>query len=130
MLFKHASTNKDLIILLVLCAPGIKANVVVDNGGNVNLNGLVGAAESGGEVRKVLAVVGNGVAEQVEGDLARLAVLLRLSGLEDRGLVHLGADVDDVAAGVEQEVVDPEGADFLAVDEVNEADVALGSRYM
>lgn len=107
-------------------AVNARADGVLDNGANVNVDGLIVAAESGGEVAEVLAVVGDVLAQHLEGDDAVLAVGSGGEQAEDAGLFHVGADVDEVASGVEDQVVDPEGAHFGLVDRVGEGDITLG----
>lgn len=91
-----------------------------DHRPNVNGHGLVDACERGGEVAEVLAVVGDIVAEELEGEDARLALVGVAQDSEGGDLVHVGADVDNIAAGAEDEVVDEEMAKVLVADEVGE----------
>lgn len=114
---------------LVAAANG-RAERRLNNGADVDLDGLVRAGETGGEVGQLLAVVGDVLAEQLEGDDARLAVLVGADEAEDAELIHVGADVDDVVAGAQEEVLDVESAYSLVSDEVGKGDVALGKREL
>jgi len=70
-------------------------------------------------------VVGHVLALQVEGHDAVLTILIGAEQSDDADLLHVGADVDTVVAGHQEEIVDVEGADLLVVYEVGEADVSL-----
>lgn len=77
-----------------------------------------------GEVWKRLALVDDALADELEGQDAGLAVWQGRDGEEDGGLGDVGAHGEVVDAGVEDHVVDEEGADLGAVEEVREGRVA------
>lgn len=79
---------------------------------NVDVHGLVGAAQSGEEVRNLLAMVDDVDAQQLEGNNTSLAGGLQVQGGENASLVQGGGDVDTVQAGDKEKVVDGEVATF------------------
>lgn len=109
---------------LVLAA-NLGAQVLLDNAANVNVDGLVDAAQCCGEVGEFLSVVDNARAQHLKWDDTGLAVWALLEGLDDADLVHDGCDGDNVVAGDKEEVVNVQSADFLVVDVVDKGAVSL-----
>lgn len=101
------------------------AERLLEDGANVNVDGLVGASQGGLEVGDFLAVVLDVDAQQLEGNNAVLAVGLLGDDVEDCELVQLGGDLNRVEAGAEDEVVDGEVAKILLIGEVGEGGIAL-----
>lgn len=93
---------------------------------NGDIDGLVGAAEGVGVVLEVLAVVGDLLARELEGEEAVvLAVWLLGEGGEDGALGDVGVHGEVVEAGAEDHVVHVGGADLLALEVRGERGVAL-----
>jgi hypothetical protein len=93
---------------------------------NGDVDGLVGAAEGVGVVLEVLAVVGDLLARELEGNEAvLLAVWLLGESGEDGALGDVGVHGEVVEAGAEDHVVHVGGADVLALEVRSERGVAL-----
>lgn len=109
----------------LVLASDLGSQVLLDNGTDVDVDGLVDTAQCCGKVAEVLSVVDNGGAQHLEWDDTGLAVWALLEGLDDADLVHHSGDGDNVVAGDKEEVVNVQSTDFLAVDVVDEGAVSL-----
>jgi hypothetical protein len=119
------STLKSILIALAL---DTVLKILLKNGADVDLDCLVRAAQCRGEIGKVLAVVDDRLAQQLEGKDACLAVWLLLDSLEDEGLIHIGSDVDNVVTWLENQVWNRKGTNFHVSDKIPEGDVSLEVR--
>ena len=96
-----------------------------DDGPDIDFDSLIGTGEAGGEVRDVLAVVGDVLAEELEGDDALLAVLGGADEAENGNVVHGAFDVDHVVAGAEEQILNEQSTDLLVADKVGKTNIAL-----
>ena len=111
---------------LVTTALDVDAQVVLDNGLDVDGDGLPAASQGLLEVLEggVLAVL-DAQALELEGYDAFLAVLVAADLLENCGLVHVGSDLDLVAARAEQETLNEEDANLVVINVVLELNITL-----
>lgn len=103
----------------------IVPQVLLENGADIDLDGLVRAPQSRGEICEVLTMIYHGLAQELEGDNTCLAVGLGPDSRENCSLVHIRGDVDNVVSWLEYEIIDIQGTNFFVTDKVGECDVAL-----
>lgn len=99
--------------------------VLLENGADIHLDGLVGAPQSRGEICEVLTMIYHRLAQELEGNNACLAIGLAPDSLENCSLIHVRGDVDNVASWPEYEILDIQGTNFFVTDKVGECDIAL-----
>lgn len=110
---------------LIHAAGDIDIQAIMDNRSDIHINGLVGASQASQEIRDIVSIVLNLVAEKLEGNNAALAVLVGLDKVENLDLVQGARNRDDVATGVQHQVVDIQSAYIGVLDEVLERQVSL-----
>jgi hypothetical protein len=110
---------------LIHAAGNLQIQALLDNLGDLHIDGLVGASEASQDIRDLVSIVLNLVAEKLEGNNAGLAVLVRLDKVEDLHLVQGACNRDNVATGAQHQVVDIQSAYIGVLDEVLEGQVAL-----
>lgn len=103
----------------------IVPQVLLENGADIDLDGLVRAPQSRGEICEVLTMIYHRLAQELEGDNTCLAIGLGPDSLENCSLVHIRSDLDNVASWLEYEIIDIQGTNFFVTDKVGECDIAL-----
>lgn len=73
-----------------------------------------------------MAVVHHTLAQELKWNDAGLAVGSPGNGLEDRDLLHVCCDRDNVVTRYEEQVVDVQGSDSFITNKVGEGNIALG----
>lgn len=89
---------------------------------------MVGAGKRRREVAELVTVVGDRLAQKLEGNNARVTVWLLPGRIKDAGLVHGCSNVDDVVAGLEEQILDVEGTDLFVTNVVDEGDITLSGK--